>query len=213
MEWRKVPVVECLPPTPFEISGLKPGCVVLFSGLTDLEYRIQATLRNRWTRCAIIVPGLDGSPVLLQSTSRPIAGDVITGELLTGVQMVSIREVLTRFEGEIGFRPVAPPLSSAQNCVLAEFARKKLGLPFNYSPYYALRAARRRNRDGDGTKYYCTELVAATLQHVGVLAEPPSGRSASNHVPGDFAAPSEDLSLNGGYMLLPQATVHCPRPD
>jgi hypothetical protein len=40
----------------------------------------------------------------------------------------------------------------------------------------ALRAARRRNREGDGTKYYCTELVAATLQHVGVLARPPIAR-------------------------------------
>jgi hypothetical protein len=126
--------------------------------------------------------------------------------------MVAICDVLSRFEGEIGFRPVAPPLSAAQNRALAEFALKNVGLPFNYSPFYALRAARRRNREGDGTRYYCTELVAASLQHVGVLAGPPSGRSASNHVPGDFAASSQDLSLNGDYRLLGQETVCCPRP-
>jgi len=193
-----------------DILEFEPGCVVLFSGVTSLEYRIQETLRNCWTRCAIIVPGPDGNPVLLQSTSRPIAADLRTGQLLTGVQMVAVRDVLTRFDGQIGFRQVAPALSSAQNNALAEFALTNIGLPFNYSPYYALRAARRRNRDGDGTRYYCTELVAATLQHVGVLAEPPSGRSASNHVPGDFSAATEDLSLKDGYKLLPQETVHCP---
>jgi len=208
-----VPAVKCVPPTPLEISGLEPGCVVLFSGVTDLEYRIQVTLSNRWTRCAIIVPGLDGRPVLLQYTSRPIAPDLKTNELLTGVQMVAIGDVLSRFKGQVGFRPVSPPLSSAQNDALSEFALNKVGLPFNYSPYYALRAARRRNREGDGTKYYCTELVAAALQHVGVLAEPPSGRSASNHVPGDFAASSEDLSLIGQYTLLPGETVECPHSN
>jgi len=94
-----------------DILEFEPGCVVLFSGVTSLEYRIQETLRNCWTRCAIIVPGRDGNPVFLQSTSRPIAADLRTGQLLTGVQMVAVRDVLTRFDGQIGFRQVAPALS------------------------------------------------------------------------------------------------------
>jgi hypothetical protein len=85
----------------------EPGCVALFSGVTSLEYRIQATLGNRWTRCVIVVPAFDGNPVLLQSTSRPIAADLMTGQLRTGAQPVVIRDVLTGFEGQIGFRPVA----------------------------------------------------------------------------------------------------------
>jgi hypothetical protein len=112
-------------PTLPSISRFEPGCVVLFSGVTSLEYRIQATLGNPWTRCAIVVPGFDGNPVLLQSTSRPIAADLITGQLRTGAQLVVIRDVLTGFEGQIGFRPVAPALSSAQDKVLAETALEK----------------------------------------------------------------------------------------
>jgi hypothetical protein len=189
---------------------LEPGCVLLFSGVTDLELRIQETLQNLWTRCALIVPGPDAAPVMLQSTSRPIATDLIERRLRVGVQIVAPDEVLTRFDGYVGFRALQPALSMEQKNSLAAFALEKLGVPFNFSPYYALRAARRRNRDGDGTRYYCTELVAAALQHAGVLDHPPLGRSASNYVPGDFAEPSQDLCLTGRHKLLPQQVLRTP---
>src|SRR6266478_5488770 len=67
-------------------------------------------------------------------------------------------------------RAIRPELAQATDAALAAFATAKHGIPFNMSSFYALRAARRRNRDGDGTKYYCTELVAAALQHMSVLA-------------------------------------------
>jgi hypothetical protein len=41
-----------LPGTTPSTFLLKPGCVLLFSGLTDLERRIQETLDSFWTRCA-----------------------------------------------------------------------------------------------------------------------------------------------------------------
>jgi hypothetical protein len=189
-------------------SSFTPGCVVLFSGLTSLEFKIQATLNSRWTRSAIVVPGPDGNPVLLQSTSRPIAPDLKSGKLSTGAQLVAIPDVLANFDGYVGFRSIAPILP-AQVGALAEFAREKVGTPFNFSPYYALRAARRRNGDGDGTKYYCTELVAAALQHAGILNAPPAGRCASNHVPGDFASDTEDLSLANGHTLIDGDTIRC----
>jgi hypothetical protein len=53
-------------------------------------------------------------------------------------------------------------------------------------------------------------LVAAALQHIGVLAMPPMGRSASNYVPGDFAEASEDLGLTGEYRFLGQQTFRSP---
>lgn len=189
---------------------LEPGCVVLFSGLTALERRIQETLQNTWTRCALIVPGPAGAPVILQATSRPIATDLIERRLRTGVQIVSAEEVLALFAGYVGFRAIRPALSGEQRKSLAAFALEKLGLPFNFSPYYALRASRRRNRAGDGTQYYCTELVAAALQRVGVLTPPPVGRAASNYVPGDFAGPSQDLCLTGSHELLPQQVLRSP---
>jgi hypothetical protein len=191
-------------------SSLIPGCVLLFSGLTDLERRIQQTLKNFWTRCALVVRAPWGTPVLLQSTSRPISKDLIDGQERTGVQIVGIDDVLARFDGYIAIRSLLPELSQAEDATLASFAWAKHGLPFNLSPYYALRAARRRNQDGDGTTYYCTELVAAALQHVEVLARPPLGRSASNYVPGDFAVSSQDLSLTGDRSLIGQQVVRSP---
>jgi uncharacterized protein YycO len=189
---------------------LEPGCVLLFSGLTALEHRIQEILANLWTRCALIVPGPSGATVVLQATSRPISADITEQRLRTGVQIVAVDDVLTHFDGYVGFRTIRPALSQAQKGLLAAFALEKLGMPFNFSPYDALRAARRRNRHGDGTSYYCAELVAAALQHAGVLAQPPLGRSASNYVPGDFAEPSQDLCLIGGHELVHQQVVRSP---
>jgi hypothetical protein len=58
--------------------------------------------------------------------------------------------------------------------------------------------------------YYCTELVAAALQHVSVLAGPPMGRSASNYVPGDFAGSSQDLCFGGNYDFDSQQVLKSP---
>jgi hypothetical protein len=195
---------------PLSSFRIEPGCILLFSGLTELERRIQHTLHNLWTRCALVVRATSGTPVLLQSTSRPISKDLIVGQPRTGVQIISIDEVLTAFDGYIAFRSVRPKLSQNSDERLAAFSLANHGLPFNLSPYYALRAARRRNRDGNGESYYCTELVAAALQHIGVLAIPPVGRSASNYVPGDFAELSQDLCLTGDHGFARQQTFRAP---
>jgi hypothetical protein len=187
-----------------------PGCILLLSGLTDLERRIQQTLDNFWTRCALVVRAPCGAAVLLQATSRPISRDLIDGQQRTGVQLVGIDDVLANFEGYIALRSIRPPLSTAKDSALTAFALAKHGMPFNVSPYYALRAAGRRNKEGDGAKFYCTELVAAALQHVRVLARPPMGRSASNYVPGDFADSSEDVCLADNHRLLDQVVVRSP---
>lgn len=190
--------------------SLRPGCILLFSGLTELERRIQQTLDNFWTRCALVVSGPWGTPVLLQATSRPISHDLIEDQLRIGVQIVGIDDVLAHFDGYVAIRSIQPELSHAKDAELAAFALAKHGMPFNLSPYYALRAARRRNQDGDGTMYYCTELVAAALQHVRVLAGPPLGRSASNYVPGDFAESSQDLCFTGDYGFDGQQVLKSP---
>jgi hypothetical protein len=183
---------------------------VLFSGLTDLEGKIQHALDNIWTRCALVVRAQWGKPVLLQATSRPISNDLVVGQTLTGVQIIAIDEVLSRFEGFIGLRSLRPKLSQDNDARLTAFATARHGIPFNSSPYYALRAARRRNQVGNGETYYCTELVAAAFQHIGVLAMPPLGRSASNYVPGDFAEASQDLCLTGEHGFLGQQIFRSP---
>jgi hypothetical protein len=126
------------------------------------------------------------------------------------VQIVGIDDVLAHFDGHISMRTIRPELPQSTDAALTTFAMAKHGMPFNMSPFYALRAARRRNQAGDGKMYYCTELVVAALQHVGVLAEPPSGRSASNYVPGDFAESSQDLCLSGDHGFLGQQVLKLP---
>jgi len=192
------------------IPALEIGSVLLFSGLTELEDRIRKTLQSFWTRSAVIVPGPHNAPVVLQGTSRPIASDMIDGETRSGVQIVAVQDVFGSFAGTIAFRAIGPGISPHRKDSLARFALATRGVPFNMSPYYSLRAAHRRNREGDGRQYFCTELVAAALQEIGVLVRPPAGRFASNYFPGDFAQESEDVCLSEGYELLDQFVLKCP---
>jgi hypothetical protein len=207
---RSKPDAPTLSEAPLSSFPIEPGCIVLFSGLTDLEGKIQHALGNIWTRCALVVRAPWGMLVLLQATSRPISNDLVLGQTLTGVQIIAIDEVLSRFEGFIGLRSIRPKLSQSNDARLTAFALATHGIPFNTSPYYALRAARRRNQAGNGETYYCTELVAAAFQHIGVLAMPPLGRSASNYVPGDFAEASQDLSLTGEHDFFGQQVFRSP---
>jgi hypothetical protein len=144
------------------------------------------------------------------STLLPVSEDLIAGDLRTGVQLVDTKVMLKRFDGIIACRPLDPPLTQSADAALTAFARQTHGLPFNRSPYYAMRAKRRRNQQCDGGCYYCTELVAAALQSAGVLESPPRGRSASNYLPGDFAEPTEQLCLAGVYGFLAQQDLSAP---
>ena len=100
------------------IPTLEIGSVLLFSGLTELEDRIQKTLQSFWTRSAVIVPGPDNSPVVLQGTSRPIASDLIDGDTRSGVQIVAVRDMFTSFAGSIAFRAQSRAPRKAVRAVL-----------------------------------------------------------------------------------------------
>jgi len=119
------------PPTlseaPLRSFPIEAGCIVLFSGLTDLEGKIQHALDNIWTRCALVVRVPWGTPVLLQATSRPISNDLVVGQTLTGVQIIAIDEVLSRFEGFIGLRSLRPKLSQNNDARLTAFAMASQG--------------------------------------------------------------------------------------
>jgi len=77
---------------------------------------------------------------------------------------------LERYRGSIAHRPLIPALSVVQIDALSSFADMNLGRPFNFSPYYSVRALHRRNRAGTGVRFFCTELVAAAYQRVHVAA-------------------------------------------
>lgn len=189
-------------------TSVAAGDVLLFSGSTSLRTRLQRHMESRWDQTAIVIPwhSLD-EVALLEATSRPTCEDIHTHQVLAGVRIVSIHEKLRTFSGSVARRALIPSLTTSQITLLTAFAKQTWGLPFNLSPFYAARALHRRNKEGVGLSFCCTELVAQAYQRISVLRSPPDGRSASNYVPRDFAGESENLDLCGIFRLDAQEVL------
>lgn len=86
--------------------------------------------------------------------------------------------------------------------MLIKFAREVYGLPFNNSPWEAVRARRRRNVASGWTSFFCSELVAAAYQRIGLLLPPPMGWSPNNYIPADFSTKYADsiVQLQGSAL-------------
>jgi hypothetical protein len=78
---------------------------------------------------------------------------------------------------------------------LLAFVEEVHGQPFNDSKWVAVRAFRRRNRPGNGSSFFCSELVAEAYQRLGLLLKPPSGMSSNNYIPADFCSTYEKTLL------------------
>jgi hypothetical protein len=111
-------------------------------------------------------------------------------------------EKITAYGGAVAHRRLLPQLTSDQRGSLRTFADEVWGLPFNDSPYVALRAVHRRNgARPTQTSYFCSELVATAYQRFGVLRPSPEGRLASNYVPSDFSEEAAMTSFSTPYHL------------
>ena len=85
-----------------------------------------------------------------------------------------------------------PKLCIDQEEELLKFANRVKGKPFNDSKYFMARAKERRNVQNDNLSYFCSQLVAESLQELGILSKPPLGFSSGNYSPSDFCSDSEN---------------------
>lgn len=190
---------------------MKPGDLILLSGVSSLELRLQACMASIWNQTSLVVRWpTDGGVALLEATKRPVCADLVSGHFMIGVQVVSLKEKLAAYQGIVTSRPIEPPLDDKAVLALSRFAESVWGAPFNDSPFYAVRAIRRRNSAGSQKSFFCTELVAAAYQEIGVLERPPRGRAASNYIPRDFADKSEFLCLTSRHAFGVQQTPKAP---
>lgn len=128
--------------------------------------------------------------------------DVVLGRQVRGVQLCRWNERTSTFEGRIGVRHLNPRLSSEAMEALWKFIWASHGLAFNDSKWVAIRALLRKNKPSTEATYFCSELVAAAYQAIGVL--PPAGASPNNYIPADFASSYQYsiLKLLPPYELL-----------
>lgn len=163
----------------------KQGDIILFSGKTETHRKAQKYISNKWSQVGILI-NWNGKLAIFESTKVPVCNEIESREFVSGVQVVLLSEKVSVFDGEIAIRILTPHLNCQQEEKLLEFVTLNRGKPFNDSKYFMARAKERRNTQNDNSKYFCSQLVAQTLQNIGILQKPPLGTSSGNYSPADF---------------------------
>jgi|GEM_PF-3999754 len=177
--------------------NLQQGDIVLFSGKTSLHLRIQEWIHSKWSQVSLVIVW-GGKFALFESTKLPISKDVIKKQLVTGVQVVSLSEKLSLFEGDVAFRQLQPSLDLERGKKLYAFVNSAIGKPYNDSKYVMVRGMHRKNTKGDDSTYFCSQLVAEALQRCNILQNTTKELASTNYSPADFSSVNS-LSLVEGF--------------
>lgn len=139
----------------------------------------------------------------------------------SGAQFTPLRQALRRFrhrpgEGLLCRRLSRPLGQQGQQGRLLSFVKQRLGQPYGHTYWKALHnrwfphmpVPVRTDRTPHAERY-CTDLVAETLEHMGVVDYTYSELTHASTLPCDFTVSRQRLPLIGGYvysseiMLLP----------
>lgn len=192
---------------------LRTGDLVLFSGVGRVSRWIQLLTRSPWSHVGLIIQLAAIDMVLLwESTTLADVPDLDAGRPVRGVQLVGLRERLATYRGRVAVRRLAPPLTLGQRRKLGRFRSLVTGRPYEQRRVALFKSAwdgpLGDNRD-DLSSLFCSELVAAAYQAIGLLpTEADGGLPASEYTPADFAQDApRPLQLLNGAGLGPEIDI------
>lgn len=173
---------------------MKTVCgVVLFSGTDPLSKLIRKLTRSRWSHVGLLLQDEQLALWCFEATGS--AQDVLLRGRLPCVQLNKWSTVLAGYAGRVAVRwLVQHPLRE-----VSAFVDARVGLPYEQHVHSLLKALDRRNECDGSDSFFCSELVAATLQNAGCLSS--EGMRADNYLPRDFAPESQRLDLEPGVVL------------
>ena len=200
----------------YELSLLKTGDLVFFSGKGPLSVLVQIGTRSQWSHIGMIVH-VNDEPCIWESRYRSRyhsikyqLGRTTLPPSKPGVSTTPLRIRLRHFDGKISVRPLKHPLTEHQLISLSQFREEVKDRPYEKHGMELLKAI----YDGPGgqnaedlSSFFCSELVAETYQRLGLLVDDKDGGKPSNeYTPKDFTPPGRlELQLNnalGPQILL-----------
>jgi hypothetical protein len=198
------------PPDP-AYAELRPhfatGDIVLFGGKSDLCRKIQKLTRSRWSHVAMLVRSEDLDAVLIwEATSATDMADLQTGRIGSGVRLTAFSEWTSRYGEEIAVRRLLVERTPDMQAAFNAFRREMAGRPYEKHRFQLMRSLGAgplgRNSKEDLSSVFCSELIAAAYQRMGLLrSRPPS----NDYTPKDFSADRrQKLKLLRGAVLGPE---------
>lgn len=178
--------------------SLQTGDLLLFSGTGISSDIIRWFTGSSWTHIGVVVH-LEGieEPLLLEATMAAESLDLFSGELTSGVSLVSLSQKLADYAGDVAVRHrVGPPLCSRQRRLVRRLVRCLYRKPYRNYVWRQLLDAMPLSRRRLGGGFFCSELVAEFYRRLGWL---PRDIRCGGFVPGHFA--EESLALSQGDLL------------
>jgi hypothetical protein len=185
------------------VANAATGDVWLFRGRSVADRAIQAVTNSPINHVGMAV-ALDDMPALMwhAELGRSLP-DVFTGEHQRGVQLHILRDAVTTWDKKYGqrawVRQLHGEITKEHEDKLMEVIEQLDGKPFPTTVGLAGQwvTGRVRRRDVSKETVYCAELLAATFQHMGLIAK---RRPISWYDPGKFWS-GDELEMADGFSL------------
>ncbi len=174
-------------------KNLQTGDIVLFSWHGGWRSTSTYLTFNRWTHMGMIVRSAEWDIVMLwEATDLVNIADMETGTRAPGVKVVPLTQRLQTYPGPKAVRHLEVDRTPEMMAALRDFRAEMRGLPFEASQFEMFRSIFKwffgRNRE-DLSTIFCSEMVAAAWQRMGLLPMEPASNS---YAPKDF---TEDVEL------------------
>ena len=172
------------------VATTRTGDIWLFRGRSFADRAIQTVTNAPVNHVGMAIALDDMPPLLWHAELGKSLPDAWTGERHRGVQLHKLADAVRTWETRYGQRawvrrPEGGELTRAHEDRLIELIDRYDGKPFPTTPGLARSwvTGRLRRREASRETIYCAELVAVTLQHMGLL---PDKRPMSWYDPGKF---------------------------
>ncbi|WP_052384164.1 hypothetical protein [Litchfieldella xinjiangensis] len=177
------------------IAQLKSGDLIFFAGSGRRSALIKRFTRSKWSHIGMVLH-LDAFPypLLFESTAQAGAVDIERREIVSGVQIVPLKQRIAAYPGEVAVRSLDQPPSAQRYAALLSLREELRGRPYERCSKQLFRSA----YDGpigtnrcDLSSIFCSELVALAYQRMGYLGE--------EYPPNEYTP--HDFSEAGGLVL------------
>jgi hypothetical protein len=204
MASRRLPAVtESTLPFDEAVATAATGDIWLFRGRSLADRAIQTMTNSPVNHVGMCVALDDMPPLLWHAELGRSLPDAWTGERHRGVQLHKLADAVTTWDDRYGqrawVRRIDPAVTRREEDRLIETIDKYDGKPFPTTPglMRSWATGRLRRRQASRETIYCAELVAVTMQNMGLL---PDKRPTSWYDPGKFWS-GDDIQLIEPYRL------------
>ena len=185
-----------------DTDELKTGDIVLFSGVDPYSRLVKVGTSSKWSHVGMIVESPQHEFLTMwESSIREDTLDVETNEHREGVRLVSFKDRVQAFEGEVSIRQLQGGVFTNENLRCFFDLREELrGRAYERNKFELIKASNERafrNTVEDLSSLFCSELVAEAYQRLGLLTE---DKPSNDYAPVDFSH-DRMQSLQGHFYL------------